>query len=631
MSTVMVVDDMAIFRDPIAASLRLVGHRTVCAANGREALALVRSERPDLILLDLAMPVMDGLAFLKALRADPHSSNTPVILLSAISDKQHIMQAAKLGAREYLLKSRFSLQELLERVKKCLTASAPAVVPARPTAEPKPTAETQPAEEAKPCAAATSSPASPPAAAASMVAKAIAAPMPSVVPVTAAPPDPDFPVPQLMTRDDCLSRAKTALQAKTLSGVVAQVISLAASPRSDMSQLATLIGRDPMLSARVLQTANSAAYMSNRGAVTTIGEAVRHVGCATVRNVAAALGIFEMMPQTTPDGFNPIRCWQHSFAVAQLCEKLTAPVDPDLAGAAYLVGLCHDLGEILFYSRFAGEFQKVLDVQARTGKPRDEIERTMLGMTHGELVLAILQHLGLPDSIRMPLEAYHEGGNKPDAGRGDGAKLAQVLRLADLYANGAMIAASGASPVAPLTQAECKRVTGQPHPPCPDTAMLRSEVISLSLILARLSSNDEKELAAPLYAQREVKLWLARDAAFSNFDPVATALAGLATIEVYDRLPQKSECESFGGLVVCARAPGIAGFTPQEIQKSRTFFPPTARTLWLVSTTEGSVPLVAGLSPVKLPVTLQFLADFAEAAESGNGAASALGVRSVAA
>ena len=69
MSTILVIDDVGIFREPLAASRRLAGYETACAANGREALDAIRAKRPDLIPLDLAMPVMDGLSFLKALRA----------------------------------------------------------------------------------------------------------------------------------------------------------------------------------------------------------------------------------------------------------------------------------------------------------------------------------------------------------------------------------------------------------------------------------------------------------------------------------------------------------------------------------------------------------------------------------
>ena len=118
MKTILVVDDMAVFREPIAASLRLAGYQTLCAADGQEALVITREQRPDLILLDVAMKNMDGLTFLNRLRADSEFGKTPVILLSAISEKNQIMAAASFGVRDYLLKSRFRLADLLERVKR---------------------------------------------------------------------------------------------------------------------------------------------------------------------------------------------------------------------------------------------------------------------------------------------------------------------------------------------------------------------------------------------------------------------------------------------------------------------------------------------------------------------------------
>src|SRR4051794_7700849 len=124
MSTILVVDDMAIIRDPIAASLRLAGFRTLVASDGNEALTVTRAKRPDLILLDVAMPKMDGLVFLKHLRADPEIAKTPVILLTAVSDRKCVVTAAGMGVGEYLLKSRFRMADLLGRIQRQLDTRA---------------------------------------------------------------------------------------------------------------------------------------------------------------------------------------------------------------------------------------------------------------------------------------------------------------------------------------------------------------------------------------------------------------------------------------------------------------------------------------------------------------------------
>src|SRR4051812_16259299 len=115
---------MAIFRDPLAASLRLAGFETACAANGREALAAVRAKRPDLILLDLAMPVMDGLSFLRTMRASGDGP-IPIVVLSAASDPRQAFEAGSLGAGDYLVKSNVSLDDMLRHVRTALARDVP--------------------------------------------------------------------------------------------------------------------------------------------------------------------------------------------------------------------------------------------------------------------------------------------------------------------------------------------------------------------------------------------------------------------------------------------------------------------------------------------------------------------------
>jgi CheY-like chemotaxis protein len=114
MSLILVVDDMQAIREPIAASLRLAGYQTVVAADGVAAISAAHRHKPDLILLDISMPGMDGLTCLTALRAAPTTADIPVILLTAAADKHLVSRAASLRVKDYLLKSAFSLPELLK-------------------------------------------------------------------------------------------------------------------------------------------------------------------------------------------------------------------------------------------------------------------------------------------------------------------------------------------------------------------------------------------------------------------------------------------------------------------------------------------------------------------------------------
>jgi CheY-like chemotaxis protein len=143
MSLILVVDDLAAVRERVAASLRLAGYRTECAAGGLQALQAVSRETPDLILLDVSMPVMDGMECLAVLRASPVTSRIPVILLTGETDRHSVVLAAKLRVSAYLIMSSFSLPELLKRVKQ----HAPEIAgdPATPgAAVPTPPGDTRP-------------------------------------------------------------------------------------------------------------------------------------------------------------------------------------------------------------------------------------------------------------------------------------------------------------------------------------------------------------------------------------------------------------------------------------------------------------------------------------------------------
>ena len=84
MASVLVVDDEFGITEVLDALLTDAGHHVRRAINGRQALELVHEQRPDLVLLDMMMPIMDGPTTLRAIRSDPQSASTPVILMSSL-------------------------------------------------------------------------------------------------------------------------------------------------------------------------------------------------------------------------------------------------------------------------------------------------------------------------------------------------------------------------------------------------------------------------------------------------------------------------------------------------------------------------------------------------------------------
>ena len=116
MGTVLVVEDSSSSREIVMRILRREGYVVQGAASAREALDSVGQHCPDLVLLDMMMPEMDGMDLLQVLRSDPQTRELPVIFLSALSDEERIRKAAEMGAQGYLVKTRVSYEELIRQV-----------------------------------------------------------------------------------------------------------------------------------------------------------------------------------------------------------------------------------------------------------------------------------------------------------------------------------------------------------------------------------------------------------------------------------------------------------------------------------------------------------------------------------
>ncbi len=125
--TILVVDDKLNVRQMLQDYLSGQGFRVVTAADGQDALFVARYEKPDLVLLDIMMPRMDGYRFLPAFRRE---SSAPVILLTARLEESDKVQGLELGADDYVTKP-FGLRELLARIRAQLRrAGQPSVVAA---------------------------------------------------------------------------------------------------------------------------------------------------------------------------------------------------------------------------------------------------------------------------------------------------------------------------------------------------------------------------------------------------------------------------------------------------------------------------------------------------------------------
>src|SRR5262245_23108764 len=113
---ILVVDDVTKNLQVVGTMLRNAGFEIMPTTSGAQALERVRAQLPDLILLDLMMPEMDGLEVCRRLKADPATGPIPVIFLTASNEMEHLVQGFEVGAVDYVTKP-FNPPELLARVR----------------------------------------------------------------------------------------------------------------------------------------------------------------------------------------------------------------------------------------------------------------------------------------------------------------------------------------------------------------------------------------------------------------------------------------------------------------------------------------------------------------------------------
>jgi two-component system cell cycle response regulator len=114
-SKILSVDDSRTIRMIVARAFRPYDCTLCEAGNGEEGLVVAAREKPDVILLDVTMPVMDGVTMLTKLKEDPALKSIPVIMLTAESGRENVLHIAKLGVRDYLVKP-FKEEQLVEKV-----------------------------------------------------------------------------------------------------------------------------------------------------------------------------------------------------------------------------------------------------------------------------------------------------------------------------------------------------------------------------------------------------------------------------------------------------------------------------------------------------------------------------------
>lgn len=582
--SILLVDDSTFCRELVSEVLRASGFVVEAAGDGQEALSVLGKAPVDIILLDNEMPVMDGLGFLKSLRADARWGSLPVIMLTSSAAKSVIVEASRYRVCGYLVKERFSMPELLFRVRNALGQD----------------------REMKPAAPAAAPPSSAPAQSAPVKPR----PLPPAVKAKTPAPKAAMPVmsvPNLIARDVTLAGLSEITSAKTLSGAASQVIAMTASAKPNFAEVAGVIRQDPVLAVRVLQRAASAAVSATKSRLANIDDAVRILGIDAVRDLAVSIGVFKAFSEEGADGIDIVRCWQHAFATAVVMGRIVPRTDTIPPGIPHLTGLFHDLPELLLRQKFPAEYAAASDFALQGKLPVTDLLSRVFGVPYSELVASLLDRLKIPSQIVEPIKVFQQNPGLPiDAYEGT---LPRSLAIADRIVHGMMLCSSSDDVVSPVSEDDCHRVL------IPSAAIntleLKVEAVTIVSMLANLAPAEEAALSKPLISRRDTALWYIRHPSMAPLDPLETAVRNLVTRpQVRDRMPRADELTSAQGIILVSPTPGESQLG--EAMRLRAILGKELPILNLTSRTESRDPATQkdGVEDATYPLPVSHLARF---------------------
>lgn len=579
--TILVVDDQQVFRESILDVLKLRGFDVLEADSVPAALAVVAKSTPDLALVDICMPDYDGIEFLRMINVRNDRAKIPVILMTAQPKREYLEQAAKLGVRDFVVKSSFSVQELVLRIEMRIepeesnSVSTPAPPPAPPPNSPR---EQIPSRSSQSTVGAGLS-------ASAAVSQASSAS--SLGPISTLGPlggsDPREELAHKRKKIAARVRLFRNIEAKALPGPVTEILELAASMTASLVQLETVVRRDPVLAARVLSLANSAAH---RGAnlVGQLDEALRNVGIDSVVEMIASIQLVERETLHGRVGRDLASIWWHCLATAVFCDRL-AP--GHVRPGAYLAGLFHDL-PILFALQALGKEwlecrQKALDELTAPSEALAEA----FGMVPGQLAQEVYTRYRLPESIAGPLRDYHNiclGRQPRDAG-----ELPQRVDAAHNLAVALGWGWSELAEVRPLSQDE-----GRSWRDIDRLALELPQIAEDIRKLGALAGLPEPDVGpeedAELWGGGGIAYW--RDPRYRVPDPIEHVLSRARFFDAYDN--PETFLKVPGGRKVAVVEP--------ESSNWKTILGATEPVLVLHKSALGNIPAPAGFRFLRLPV-----------------------------
>lgn len=355
MHSLLVVDDQEIFRAPLAEALRDQGYDVREASTAPAALELAMRRKPDLVLLDLAMPNIDGFELLRYFRARAMFRSLPVIFLTAHARRDYLAQAAALGVKDYLLKSSFSIAELVDRIRGQIGTSFPMFHLSRPELVSPPPSRTVPSGE------------------------------------------------QAVRGTPSRVRLLESIRLRAFPGTIEEILALASDAHSSLQGIESVVRRDPALSAQIMVAANAPGIL--RGApCSTLEEAIRLLGMTHVVRVVTSGAVMTAQEIASPWGMDLRRIWSHCLATGRICQRLH---DPRREAFGFLLGLLHELPELLAVEALGERWESWKGQGVKYGWTTSTTLGKAFECDFSELAQEILVGMRLPEGLCAPLREHH--------------------------------------------------------------------------------------------------------------------------------------------------------------------------------------------------------------------------------
>lgn len=372
MPAALIADHHAVTREAVGEVLSHNGYRVQKASCAKDAVAAVMAQQFDVILTELDFPDKAGEEYLKAIRAARPAAQTPLVILSEVSERSRILGAVEFGVSGYLLKQQFTVEMLLKKLEAALRKGAPAAVPIAKVQELKQ------AEKAPPPAA-----------------------------IRACPESTLAELKPILTRSELQELIEGFGELRALSPTVAQLIKLTSSPRVSMDSIVQAIRVDHAVALKIIKLANSAVY-SRGDPVNSVKTAVLRIGTEQIRQAVMNISVIDRFGSAEfAEHILQGPFWEHAIGCGIIAAELaraSGAVEPD---SAFTMGLLHDVGQLVLGEQLGQKYLDVLQTANRLNAPLEQVEKRMLLTDHAEIMDKLLHAWNFPRDLIDPIVFHH--------------------------------------------------------------------------------------------------------------------------------------------------------------------------------------------------------------------------------